>query len=199
MLLRRLTPFILSAIITAACAGAPTEAPPSAAAVLSPMPGTIGSPVAMPVDPTATPTGPQAPPIESDVWINTPPLNWASLRGKVTLVEFWTFECINCQHVFPIMRSLYADYHDQAFTLIGVHSPELSAERIVENVKRAVKDEELRYPIAIDNDFANWNRYHNLYWPAWYLVDKRGLIRYTHAGEGGEDETRAWIDKLLAE
>jgi thiol-disulfide isomerase/thioredoxin len=182
--MRRFTPFLLSALFAVACASAKTPTSPANTDLPA------GAPLAV---------GPMAPRIESDTWINSQPLNWDSLRGKVTLVEFWTFECINCQHVFPIMRSIYADYRSQAFTLIGVHSPELSVERDLGNVQKAVKADDLLYPVAIDNDFANWNRYHNEYWPAWYLVDKQGVIRYSHIGEGGEDETRAWIDKLLAE
>jgi thiol-disulfide isomerase/thioredoxin len=145
------------------------------------------------------PTEPLAPPISSQTWINSQPLEWNSLRGKVVMVEFWTFDCINCRHVIPYLRGMYDSYRDKGFTLIGVHSPELNYERVLANVQDAVKKMGLQYPIAIDNDFANWNRYHNLYWPAIYLVDKRGVIRYSHIGEGGYEESRAWIEKLIQE
>jgi len=146
-----------------------------------------------------TPTGPVAPAIVSKTWINSPPLEWSALRGTVVMVEFWTFDCINCRHVIPYLRGMYDSYRDKGFTLIGVHSPEFDYEHVLTNVQDAATKMGLQYPIAIDNDFANWNRYHNLYWPAIYLVDKRGVIRYTHIGEGGYDESRAWIEKLIQE
>ncbi|HEY3291613.1 MAG TPA: redoxin domain-containing protein [Anaerolineae bacterium] len=157
-----------------------------------------GYPDELPTD-KPVPTGPLAPPISSTTWLNSPALNWDSLRGQVVMVEFWTFACINCRHVIPYLRGMYDSYSARGFTLIGVHSPEFDYEHDFDNVQVAVKQMGLRYPIAIDNDFANWNRYHNLYWPAVFLVDKRGVIRYTHVGEGGYDESRAWIEKLISE
>jgi thiol-disulfide isomerase/thioredoxin len=145
------------------------------------------------------PEGPVAPLIQSDQWINTEPLAWEVLRGQVVMIEFWTYGCINCQHVIPSLKGMYADYKDRGFTIIGVHSPEFSHERVLINVQDAVKRLGIEYPVAIDNDFANWRRYRNRYWPARYLVDKRGVIRFTHIGEGGYDETRGWIERLLAE
>jgi hypothetical protein len=94
---------------------------------------------------------------------------------------------------------MYADYKDRGFTILGVHSPEFNYERDLKNVQNAVKEMGIEYPVALDNDFANWKRYRNRYWPARYLVDKRGVIRFTHIGEGGYDETRQWIQRLLAE
>lgn len=145
------------------------------------------------------PVGPLAPAIQSDTWLNTKPIDWQRLRGTVTMVEFWTLGCINCQHVIPSMKQFHADYKPRGFTLIGVHSPEFDYEKQLSNVKDAVKRWGIAYPVAIDNDFANWRRYRNRYWPALYLIDKRGLLRYTHIGEGGEPETRKWIENLLAE
>ena len=145
------------------------------------------------------PAGPLAPAIQSDVWLNTQPIDWKSLRGTVTMVEFWTLGCINCQHVIPSLRQFYADYQKRGFTLIGVHSPEFDYEKKLANVKEAIKKWGIAYPVAIDNDFANWRRYRNRYWPALYLIDKRGVVRYTHIGEGGEAETRKWIEALLVE
>lgn len=142
---------------------------------------------------------PIAPAIQSDTWLNTNPIDWPHLRGTVTMVEFWTYGCINCQHVIPAMKAFHADYTAKGFTLIGVHSPEFEHEKKLANVKEAVKRWGIAYPVALDNDFANWRRYRNRYWPALYLIDKRGVIRYTRAGEGGYDETRRWIERLLAE
>lgn len=145
------------------------------------------------------PAGPLAPAIQSDTWLNTAPIAWQRLRGTVTMVEFWTLGCINCQHVIPSMRVFFADYQKRGFTLIGVHSPEFDYEKQLANVKAAIKKWGIVYPVVMDNDFANWRRYRNRYWPALYLIDKRGVIRYTHIGEGGETETRKQIEVLLAE
>jgi thiol-disulfide isomerase/thioredoxin len=149
----------------------------------------------------ATPTAqyPLAPRIESADWINSAPLAWDSLRGQVVLVEFWTFDCINCRHVIPFLRGIDKDYRSRGLTLIGVHSPEFDYEHVLANVQDAVRKMGIQYPVALDNDFANWNRYHNLAWPTVYLVDKHGLIRYSHVGEEGYDETRQWIERLLQE
>ncbi len=94
---------------------------------------------------------------------------------------------------------MYADYKDRGFTILGVHSPEFDYEKKLPNVQKAVRDMGIKYPVALDNDFANWRRYRNRYWPARYLVDKRGITRFTHIGEGGYEETRQWIETLLAE
>ncbi len=155
--------------------------------------------VARAQSPVPLPAGPIAPAIQSNTWLNTTPIDWQSLRGTVTMVEFWTLGCINCQNVIPSMKQFYADYRRNAFTLIGVHSPEFDYEKKLANVKDAVKRWGIAYPVAIDNDFANWKRYRNRYWPAIYLIDKRGVIRHTRAGEGGEAETRRWIETLLVE
>lgn len=140
-----------------------------------------------------------APPIASKVWLNTSPLAWDDLRGRVVMVEFWTFGCINCRNVIPAFRKMHADYAEQGFVLIGVHSPEFDYEKDLANVERAVRELEIAYPVAIDNDFANWRRYGNRYWPSRYLVDRRGALRYSHIGEGAYAETREWIERLLAE
>jgi hypothetical protein len=110
-----------------------------------------------------------------------------------------TFDCINCRHVIPYLTAMDDDYRARGFTIIGVHLPEFSYEHELANVQDAVQSLGVRYPVAIDNDFANWNRYQNLAWPALYLVDKRGVIRYTHVGEGAYEETRQRIEQLLAE
>jgi thiol-disulfide isomerase/thioredoxin len=148
---------------------------------------------------SAAPAAPLAPFIQSDVWINTQPLEWDSLRGRVVMVEFWTYGCINCRNVLPALKGMYADFRDEGFIILGVHSPEFDHERKLANVRKAVKDLGITYPVAIDNDFANWRRYRNRYWPALYLIDKRGVIRHTRIGEGGYAETREWISKLVSE
>jgi thiol-disulfide isomerase/thioredoxin len=145
------------------------------------------------------PGGPIAPEVMSDTWLNTDPLPWDALRGQVVMVEFWTYGCYNCRNVLPELKSMYADYRDRGFTLLGVHAPEFDHERDPANVRKAVQTHGIVYPVVIDNDFANWKRYRNRYWPAWYLVDKRGALRWQHIGEGAYDETRMWIETLLKE
>ena len=142
----------------------------------------------------------QAPELTNTVWLNTAaPLRLANLRGKVVGLEMWTFECINCQHVMPALKSWYAAYKDQGFVLIGNHYPEFSQEADLNNLKNAVAQDGIEYPVAQDNDGLTWNAYNNMYWPAFYLIDKRGRIRYVHIGEGAYDETEANIKSLLAE
>jgi thiol-disulfide isomerase/thioredoxin len=182
------TPFVTATAPLAATTPPPTLAPTTAPATDTPRPS-----------PTAAPEGLLAPRIESDTWINSPPLDWDALRGKVVMVEFWTFDCINCRHVIPYLKGMDNDYRAQGLTIVGVHSPEFDYERELSNVKEAVEKMGIRYPVAIDNDFANWNRYRNRAWPTLYLVDKRGRIRYTHVGEEGYDQTRQWIERLLME
>jgi thiol-disulfide isomerase/thioredoxin len=141
-----------------------------------------------------------APELTNSVWLNTDsPLRLADLRGKVVGVEMWTFGCINCQHVIPSLKSWYARYRDGGFVLIGNHFPEFGAERDLGKLTQAVAQAGIQYPVAQDNDGATWNAFHNNYWPALYLIDKRGRIRYVHTGEGAYAETEANIQRLLAE
>jgi cytochrome c biogenesis protein CcdA/thiol-disulfide isomerase/thioredoxin len=132
-------------------------------------------------------------------WINSDAVTLASLRGRVVLVEFWTFGCINCIHVAPYVRAWSDTYEASGLTVIGVHTPELSFERDLDNVRDAVAKADIRYTVAFDPDFATWRAYKNHYWPAIYLVDKRGHVRLVKAGEGGYDETEAAVRTLLAE
>jgi thiol-disulfide isomerase/thioredoxin len=141
-----------------------------------------------------------APELNNSVWLNTDaPLRLADLHGKVVGLEMWTFDCINCQHVMPSLRRWYATYKDQGFLIIGNHYPEFSQEADLNNLKKAVAEDAIKYPVAQDNDGATWNAYHNIYWPALYLIDKRGHIRYVHFGEGAYDEIETNIKTLLAE
>ncbi len=143
--------------------------------------------------------GMKAPEITNETWLNGAPLRLGDLKGKVVMVEFWTFGCYNCRNVEPYVKGWYQKYADQGFLVIGVHSPEFSHEREVENVRRYVKAHGIRFPVPIDNDFSTWNHYGNRYWPAMYLIDKQGVIRYVRIGEGGYQETERQIQALLAE
>ncbi len=132
-------------------------------------------------------------------WINSGPLTMASLRGKVVLVHFWTFDCINCLHVQPYVKAWYARYASAGLVVIGVHTPELSFERDLANVRQAVVQDGVAFPVAFDPSFATWNAYHNEYWPAFYFVDRRGHIRHQHFGEGDYAASEQVIRELLAE
>ena len=141
-----------------------------------------------------------APDFESNTWINVDaPLHIAELNGKVVLLEMWTFGCSNCQHVIPSLRDWYKKYKDQGFVVVGNHFPEFSRERELNNLKEAIVQWEITYPVVQDNDGKIWSAYNNRYWPSLYLIDKNGHIRYTHIGEGSYKETEAAIQSLLAE
>ena len=132
-------------------------------------------------------------------WINSPPTTLAGLRGKVVLVHFWTFGCINCIHVQPYVKAWYDTYARDGFVVLGVHTPELSFERDIDNVRDAVAKAYVRFPVAFDPEYATWNAYWNSYWPAFYFVDKAGRIRHVHFGEGDYDGSEAVIRELIAE
>jgi len=143
--------------------------------------------------------GMKAPDITNDTWLNSAPLHLQDLRGKVVMVEFWTFGCYNCRNVEPHVKSWFKTYADQGFLVIGVHSPEFSYEHDLSRVKQYIRDHDIPFPVSIDNDFSTWYRYGNRYWPAMYLIDKQGTIRYVRIGEGGYQETERLIQGLLAE
>lgn len=130
-------------------------------------------------------------------WINSKPLTMQELRGKVVLVDFWTFSCINCIRTLPYVQALNEKYKDKGLVIIGVHAPEFAFEHVPANVEKSVKEYSLTYPIALDNDFATWRAFQNRYWPAKYLIDKQGMVRYTHFGEGNYEETEKAIQELL--
>jgi len=135
-------------------------------------------------------------------WFNTPgekPLSLARLRGKVVLVDIWTYSCINCLRTLPHLKGWYERYRGSGFEIVGVHSPEFAFERVPDNVEDAVRGLEIEYPVALDNDFATWNAYDNQYWPAKYLIDRDGRVRYFHFGEGEYKQTEEHIRTLLAE
>jgi cytochrome c biogenesis protein CcdA/thiol-disulfide isomerase/thioredoxin len=127
------------------------------------------------------------------------PLTLRSLRGRVVLIDFWTYSCINCLRTLPALRAWDARYRHDGLTIIGMHAPEFPFERDAGNVERAIERNHLRYPVAQDNEFANWSAYGNQYWPAKYLIDARGRVRYAHFGEGAYDKTEHAIRTLLAE
>jgi thiol-disulfide isomerase/thioredoxin len=132
-------------------------------------------------------------------WLNSPPLTAADLRGKVVLIDFWTYTCINWLRTLPYVRAWAEKYKDQGVVVIGVHTPEFAVEHDLDNVRRAAKDMRVEYPIAIDNDYAIWYAFDNHYWPALYLVDAQGHIRYHHFGEGQYEQSEMMIQHLLAE
>ncbi len=141
-----------------------------------------------------------APEVTNSIWLNTnTPLRLADLRGKVVGLEMWTFGCINCQHVIPSLKSRYAKYKDQGLVIIGDHFPEFDYESDFNHLKAAVADYGIEYPVAQDNDGATRNADHNIYWPALYLIDKSGQIRYIHFGEGAYEEIETNIQALSAE
>jgi thiol-disulfide isomerase/thioredoxin len=132
-------------------------------------------------------------------WHNSEPFTLESLKGKVVLVDFWTYSCINCIRTLPYIQGYWDTFKDKPFVLIGVHAPEFVFEKSEKNVAQAVREYGLTYPIAQDNDFGTWRAFANRYWPAKYLIDANGIIRYTHFGEGAYDETNLAIQSLLAE
>ncbi len=133
-------------------------------------------------------------------WINAEkPLNMEDLRGKVVLIDFWTYSCINCVRTLPYLRQWQDRYSGQGLVIIGVHSPEFAFERNEANVRQAVKDLGVTWPVVLDNDFSQWNAYTNRYWPAHYFIDAEGRIRYFHFGEGAYDDSEKVIRKLLTE
>lgn len=140
------------------------------------------------------------PPLDGAVqWLNSPPLTAEALKGKVVLVDFWTYSCINCLRTLPYVKAWAEKYRDQGLVVIGVHAPEFAFERNVGNVTKAMKDLGINYPVAIDNDYRIWRAFNNEYWPAHYFADAQGRIRYHHFGEGEYAESERVIQQLLRE
>ena len=132
-------------------------------------------------------------------WINSTPLTAKQLKGKVVLVDFWDYSCINCIRAIPYIRAWADKYKDSGLVVIGVHTPEFDVEKQLPNVQRAVKKFGITYPVALDNDNKIWNAFHNQYWPAHYFIDAKGVVRYEHFGEGEYDQSERWIQELLNE
>ena len=140
------------------------------------------------------------PPLDGAVqWLNSSPLDAQALKGKVVLVDFWTYSCINCLRTLPYLKAWAEKYRDQGLVVIGVHAPEFAFERNVGNVTKAMKDLGINYPVAIDNEFRIWRAFNNEYWPAHYFADAQGRIRYHHFGEGAYAESERVIQQLLRE
>jgi cytochrome c biogenesis protein CcdA/thiol-disulfide isomerase/thioredoxin len=146
-------------------------------------------------------SGPQTLPDLSGAvaWLNSPPLNRDELKGKVVLIDFWTYSCINCLRTLPYIRAWAEKYKDSGLVVIGVHTPEFAFEKDLDNVKRAVRELGVTYPVALDNDYKIWKAFSNSYWPADYLIDATGKVRYHHFGEGKYGETEQQIQVLLKE
>ncbi|KAB0636437.1 cytochrome C biogenesis protein [Burkholderia stagnalis] len=179
-----------------AAAGAPAQpdgAMMRAAATSQPQAMRAAAPAALPVEGTL-------PPLDGAVqWLNSPPLTTAGLRGKVVLVDFWTYSCINCLRTLPYINAWARKYAPYGLVVIGVHAPEFAFERDIGNVRKAVHDLGIGYPVAIDNNYAIWRAFGNEYWPAHYFVDAQGRIRRHHFGEGEYAESERAIQALLAE
>jgi thiol-disulfide isomerase/thioredoxin len=142
---------------------------------------------------------PLAPALEKGDWINSEPLTLNGLRGRVVILDFWTFGCYNCRNTLPSIKGWDAKYRGQGLTIIGVHTPEFDTEKTVENVRSEVASLGLHYPVVTDNDYSTWNAYGVEAWPTIFVLDKSGRIRWQHVGEGAYDETERVIQKLLAE
>jgi len=150
--------------------------------------------------PGTLPVEGQLPPLNGAVqWLNSPPLDAQALKGKVVLVDFWTYSCINCLRTLPYVKAWAEKYRDQGLVVIGVHAPEFAFERDVGNVTKAMKELGINYPVAIDNDYKIWRAFNNEYWPAHYFADAQGRIRYHHFGEGDYAESERVIQQLLRE
>ena len=143
----------------------------------------------------ASTTNPVAAPnfVGIKAWLNSSPLNIGDLRGKVVLVDFWTYGCYNCVNTLPHVTRLYDTYKDKGLIVVGVHTPEFPFEKSTDTVQAAIKRYGIRYPVAQDNEYATWNAYHNQYWPSQYIIDRSGKIVFEHAGEGQYQEIERTI------
>ena len=195
-------------LIISACGKDGDSAPaqtPDPTSITTPTPG-VGE-----ADSTPTPTPTQTLPrgsspgdlapelVGTQAWINSEPLQVDELRGKVVLIDFWTYTCVNCIRTLPFLKVWHSKYADDGLVIIGVHTPEFQFEHDLENVQQAVMDYGVGWPVVQDNDYKTWRAFNNRYWPAKYLIDKEGVVRYTHFGEGAYDETEGWIRTLLEE
>ena len=202
---------VIYVLALAACAssGAPLEPAVEAPAAEALTEAQFSAAVVPITTPTETPMKADlpdlglAPEFKNDTWLNADgPIRLASLRGKVVLLEFWTFACINCQRTTPWIKQWHEQYAGDDFAVVTIHYPEFSFERDVDNVANALAENGITYPVAIDNERLTWDAYGQRYWPTTYLIDKNGRIRYVHIGEftrGSDKEAVAAIEALLAE
>ena len=155
------------------------------------------SAISGPVDTSNLPNNGPAPALAAKGWINSGPLTSADLKGKVVLYDIWTYSCINCVRTLPYVRAWYDRYRADGLVVIGVHSPEFDFEKVHSNVEKAVKHLDVTWPVALDDDMTIWNAFHNQYWPADYVADRDGNLRYSHFGEGDYDNTENVLRSLL--
>ena len=212
--------FALAALLTLSACGSDeptaTAVPePTATSVPEPTATSAPDPTPEPTEePTAEPEPTEAPaartePVELfdmdvrniDAWINSEPTSIAQLtsEGKVVLVDFWTYTCVNCLRTLPFLREWQDKYADNGLVILGVHAPEFEFEKELENVQMSVDDEGIEWPVALDNEMSTWRSFNNRYWPAKYLIDTNGEVRYTHFGEGAYRETELEIRHVLEE
>ncbi len=159
--------------------------------------GSNPSSISGPVDTSHLPDKGPVPAIDAKGWINSPPLTTTALTGKVVLYDFWTYSCINCVRTFPYIHAWYDRYRADGLIVVGVHSPEFDFEKVHTNVEAAVKRLNVTWPVAFDDDMSTWNTFKNQYWPADYVADRAGHLRYTHFGEGDYDNTENVLRSLL--
>lgn len=152
---------------------------------------------AEPTKPNFSNYGPAPELVGLNKWFNSDPLTLAELQGRVVLVDFWTYSCINCIRTLPYVTQWYETYKDQGFVILGIHTPEFAFERVANNVETAIKRYNITYPVAQDNQYRTWQAFENQFWPAHYLIDKNGEIVYTHFGEGEYEKTELAIRTLL--
>ncbi|MCW6050120.1 thioredoxin family protein [Lyngbya sp. CCAP 1446/10] len=189
----------LGASGTALSCGLKKDIIPTSSSDNTPIPAPATSPNLPTVENVAaSPTGKSLPEFQGiSQWLNSAPLKIADLKGKVVLVQFWTFGCINCQRTLPYIVRWHQQYADRGLKIVGIHTPEFPFERDVNNVKKALKEHQITYPVPLDNEFKTWAAYQNEYWPHLFLADRQGIQRYDHIGEGAYDETEQMIRKLL--
>jgi thiol-disulfide isomerase/thioredoxin len=140
-----------------------------------------------------------APEFSGLTWLNAAPLSMKRLRGKVVLVDFWTYTCVNCLRTLPHVKKWHRKYGNNGLIVVGIHSPEFGFEKEAKNVGKAVRTLGIRHPVGLDSEMKTWSSFRNMYWPCHYLIDSKGIVRYIHAGEGAYAETELWIVKLLNE
>ncbi len=180
--------------------GAATTAFPNLKKVIAPSLSTTNSNTGQASEALAVqpPTGKHLPEFQGiSQWLNSAPLSIADLKGSVVLVQFWTFACINCQRTLPYITKWHQQYKSQGLKVIGIHTPEFAFERDANNIKKALKQHKITYPVPVDNEYKTWNAYDNQYWPHLFLADRQGLLRYDHVGEGAYEKIEQTIRQLL--
>ena len=180
---------------------APAEEPAVGASTAAANPAPDSLVAETPISSIVTPPGGTSAPdfVGIDRWLNSPPLSMEELRGKVVLIDFWTYSCINCERTLPYVRNWHEKYSDRGLVVVGVHSPEFEFEKDLDNVKEAIVRLGVSWPVATDNQFRTWRSYENRWWPHKFLIDQDGQIRYHHIGEGAYEETELHIRNLLEE